>query len=492
MERARAHFWAAGDRLRMVRLLGRQPVHSIDDRRVAEVFAASHALRPVGEHAFVDLQSDMNGGVLERYVKDVRAMWPDLSRKGDPEKARQSLIDLVQTEIDRIWAIAAEHEEKAGEEPARERARRAFVISPEAEAMRRSFLRSKGSLERGIAAYRKEKRARKADSDAQDPGQVPGKSISPYDYDGRPASWWNEQVGGVARRQREGGDVRSGGGQGQESSCERDQIGEPDGSSCGNDGQLAAGSKGAAVEMGREKEADGTRSVPATTGTKDRGWESVVVEESDVLACQGFFPERCTGIAGDAAAAAALADEVANCEAGTPRLDEAGGCETSLNAGGNAPVMREEGGDDDRGLAEDVAEDGGEGQTSGKAPNEPNFRDDVCIAQREEAIEVPTNSGGLSGLDNLQTKPKLQTDPIPAGGAEPGAIGGLKSPPAPVSNAQREREASMQRMWQKFMQLRAAQEAGVRERKAVLNAGVTGGGVAGAGEPMASQDARGP
>jgi hypothetical protein len=72
-------------------------------------------------------------------------MWPDLSRKGDPEKARQSLIDLVQSEMDRIWAIATEHEQKAGDEPAWERARRAFVNSPEAQSMIRSFLRSKGA-----------------------------------------------------------------------------------------------------------------------------------------------------------------------------------------------------------------------------------------------------------------------------------------------------------------------------------------------------------
>ena len=43
LENAQKHFWAAGDRLRMIRLLGRNPVDGIADRRVAEVFAASHA-----------------------------------------------------------------------------------------------------------------------------------------------------------------------------------------------------------------------------------------------------------------------------------------------------------------------------------------------------------------------------------------------------------------------------------------------------------------
>jgi hypothetical protein len=499
MERARAHFWAAGDRLRMTRLLGRHPVHAIDDRRVAEIFAASYALRPVGEHAFVDLQSDMNHGVLERYVKDVRAMWPDLSRKGDLEKARQSLIDLVQTEIDRIWAIAAEHEQKAGDEPARERARRAFVISPEAEAMRRSFLRSKGSLERGIAAYRKEKRARKADSDAQDPGQVPGKNISPYDYDGRPASWWNEQVGGVARRHREGGDVRSGGGQVQETGRERDQIGEPDGRSCGNDGQLAAGNSGAVAAIGREKEADGTRRVPGTTGTGDRGWESVVVEESDVLACQGFLPERFTGIAGESAIepADALTVEGANCEAEASRLDEAGQYGTSLNAGCAAPVTREAREEAvDPGPTEEFAEVSGASQTSDKAPNEANFCDDVCIAQHNDAIDVPTNSGKSSGLDNLQTKPIfLETKPVPAGGPERSTIGESAEPVTPCLNERERRAAWIEMMRQEWIRSRAAKETRPQKHASALDAGTTSAGVRprdAAGEAVVSQDGRGP
>ena len=43
LENAQKHFWAAGDRLRMIRLLGRHPVDGIiaDAAASAEVFAAS-------------------------------------------------------------------------------------------------------------------------------------------------------------------------------------------------------------------------------------------------------------------------------------------------------------------------------------------------------------------------------------------------------------------------------------------------------------------
>ncbi len=121
LENAQKHFWAAGDRLRMIRLLGRNPVDGIADRRVAEVFAASHAIRPVGK-PFDELQSDMSEPVLEAHIQTIKVKWRDLSRKDDPEKARQSLIDMVQTEIERIRALAAEHEQNAAEDAVRIRA----------------------------------------------------------------------------------------------------------------------------------------------------------------------------------------------------------------------------------------------------------------------------------------------------------------------------------------------------------------------------------
>ena len=157
LENAQKHFWAAGDRLRMIRLLGRNPVDGIADRRVAEVFAASHAIRPVGK-PFDDLQSDMSEPVLEAHVRTIKVKWRDLSHKDEPEKARQSLIDMVQTEIERIRALAAEHEQNTGEDAVRIRALKAFANSPKAVAMRREFVRYKGSLERGLVAVRREKR----------------------------------------------------------------------------------------------------------------------------------------------------------------------------------------------------------------------------------------------------------------------------------------------------------------------------------------------
>ncbi len=125
----------------MIRLLGRTPVDGVVDRRVAEIFAASHALRPVGK-PFDDLLSDMTELALEAHVKEIVASWPDLSQRGEKEKARQSLIELVEGEIERVRAIAAEHEGNAGDDAARSRALNGFVFSPKAESMRRWYARA--------------------------------------------------------------------------------------------------------------------------------------------------------------------------------------------------------------------------------------------------------------------------------------------------------------------------------------------------------------
>jgi hypothetical protein len=430
LERVRKRFWAAGDRLRMIRLLGRHPVDGIADRRVAEIFAASHALRPVRK-PFDDLLSDMTEQVLEAHVKEIAAMWPDLSRRGEPEKARQSLIDLVEGEIERVRAIAAEHEENAGDDAARTRALNGFVFSPKAEAMRRWFARAKGSVERGVKVLRQETRARKANSDAQNVAPVPAK--------------------------------------------------------------------------------------PATPNGKGRGWESVVVEESDILACGGYLPETYLGGAGEndhdseAAPATALTDDAPNPGTASSESEEGGTSDTHLDGSGAGEITQE-------GLAQhaDAGCDDGVGdgalgaltldfrecQPSAagggdcvNAPNEANCGDDVCIAQPQEIIEVPTHSGGVSGLDGCQANPiSLETKPNPAGGSEAGGAGGSTKPEARPLTERERRDAWVERRRREWIRDRAEKEARAREQRARLGAGVTDAGTTSSrsGEGGPPHDVRGP
>ena len=86
---------------------------------------------------------------------------------------------------------------------------------------------------------------------------------------------------------------------------------------------------------------------PAVSDSKERGWDSVVVEESDVVACGGYLPERCIAIAGggdyEAETAAGLENEVPQHEAKSSDPEEGG---TNWERGGEVTqVVRAEGGE---------------------------------------------------------------------------------------------------------------------------------------------------
>ena len=136
-----------------------------------------------------------------------------------------------------------------------------------------------------------------------------------------------------------------------------------------------------------------------------------------------------------------------------------------------------------------------EGRSREKAPNEANFCDDVCIAQHQEIIEVPANSGGVSGVDDCQTNPIfLETKPIPAGGAEAGGAGGSTQPVGRALTEHERRDAWKEIRRREWLRARAEKEARERERLARLNSGVArlGETPAASGGAMPPQDVRGP
>ena len=73
-KRAEKNYWCGADRLRAVRLLGRQPVDAIDDRRVATIYIASNRVRSFGEPAFHDLRSDLSEPGITQFAKLVTVL----------------------------------------------------------------------------------------------------------------------------------------------------------------------------------------------------------------------------------------------------------------------------------------------------------------------------------------------------------------------------------------------------------------------------------
>ena len=144
----------------------------------------------------------------------------------------------------------------------------------------------------------------------------------------------------------------------------------------------------------------------------ERGWDSVGVDDSDVVACLGFLPERHVGAGG----------ETPDWDAGVGGDSQDGDTGVELDAQSG-----------DVGVASDGLDEGAAvvgcggpvwlprtaacGGTSAKRraeflTNEPKLDHDVITIQSDEIVEVVANSDGSSGLD------KLRANPRPAGGKE--------------------------------------------------------------------------
>ena len=123
-------FWQSHDRLKAIRLLGRQPVQANEDLRVATIFVASHALGPAGPSEFADLRSDMEDSQRSRYAKGIRERWPDLFRTREKAEWRQMLLALADRNIDRLNAKLEVHEQHVDAQADRAVARESFDRQP--------------------------------------------------------------------------------------------------------------------------------------------------------------------------------------------------------------------------------------------------------------------------------------------------------------------------------------------------------------------------
>jgi hypothetical protein len=146
-------FWQSQDRFKAIRLLGRQPLDALEDRRVAEIFVASHALNPIGG-AFEDLATDIGSQALVNFRRALKARWSDLISRDQPEACRQLLIDLADSRIEYLSARLELFEEGTDSSLERTFARLAFDQSPEGERLRKYRMRCLNAFYRGVETYR--------------------------------------------------------------------------------------------------------------------------------------------------------------------------------------------------------------------------------------------------------------------------------------------------------------------------------------------------
>ena len=157
-KRAEKNYWFGPDRLRAIRLLGRQPIDVVDDRRVAVIFIASDGVNLSEESVFDDLRTDLDDQALKQVADRVKMRWPGLRLLMEPALCRRLLIDLVDQNVERLNAMLEVHEENSDVEEERAVGDAGFESSPRGNQIRQNKQSCIRLLYRGVGVLEKRKR----------------------------------------------------------------------------------------------------------------------------------------------------------------------------------------------------------------------------------------------------------------------------------------------------------------------------------------------
>jgi hypothetical protein len=150
--------WQPQDRLKAVRMLGRQPLDAVDDKRVMAIYLSCWAMDPADQFGFSDQRSELTAKERIEYVERLNGREPLESKPASPEEARAALWALIVEEEERLEGILARHLER---EEAELQAVLAFDDSAWSERLRRYESENDRTLLRIIETLRK--RHREAD-----------------------------------------------------------------------------------------------------------------------------------------------------------------------------------------------------------------------------------------------------------------------------------------------------------------------------------------
>jgi hypothetical protein len=445
-------FWVPSDKFKAIRLIGRQPIDAVDCRTVAEIFTASHALYRTGK-PFDNLISDMGQGALDSYVNRVTGVWKDLVGPEDPKKARQILIDLVEENIQELEETLAEHFEKDREKARRTRDYNGFDESHGGQAIRRHWLRCRDSLDRGKKTYLKYKEEQGAAPRAGDGGGLVDRHCPLRAGDG----------GGLVDAQRplksgDGGKV----GASDALACRGDvafaerkttmvEIHASDVLACGGFLPERVAPRGLVAEKG---EMPSSKSEPEKLEILSSKFETFggtgAARGAETLDDgAGSGDDFIVRGGSDSLSAVVVSGSSGECPL-TPALSrreresDAVGAVVVSGSSGECPLTpalsrreRESGAlgaEDATGVRGDLTT-AHEGTDGTNVTNEADFYDDVRILQTHKIVDVTVDSGDVSGLDNLRTKPESGGEVAGAPGCD--GTGGVRPPPPAAPPLQR-------------------------------------------------------
>ncbi len=147
--------WQPPDRLKAVRMLGRQPLEATDDRRVMAIYLYCWAMDPADQYGFTDVYNELTPKDRTVYLDRLNAREPMRDLPASPEAARAELLALIAQEEERLEAALAGHLER---EEAEAQAALAFDDSAWGERLRKYEVSNDKTLLRIIETLRRRQR----------------------------------------------------------------------------------------------------------------------------------------------------------------------------------------------------------------------------------------------------------------------------------------------------------------------------------------------
>jgi hypothetical protein len=150
--------WQAPDRLKAIRLLGRQPMDLLADERVLMIYLACDAMQPEGPSSLDDMRTETNDLELERIKERVQGRGADRKKPASPEAGKSALLALIERTTGRLEARLTVHRQRREFEKAVQMDLLAFDDSPQGELLRRYRLARDREFHRALNALFKVRR----------------------------------------------------------------------------------------------------------------------------------------------------------------------------------------------------------------------------------------------------------------------------------------------------------------------------------------------
>jgi hypothetical protein len=164
--------WLSSDKLKAVRLLGKQPFDALDDRAVALVFLASSKLKGEKRPWYWEISTEMAETEIKEFRNQAAIRQLDSMMPGDAAEAREVLAGIIERATERLTLKAEAHRARAIAIAALAPDILAFDDSHEGELLRRYDLASGRGLSRSLEELRKHRRSLSLPSDVNGPLSV--------------------------------------------------------------------------------------------------------------------------------------------------------------------------------------------------------------------------------------------------------------------------------------------------------------------------------